>query len=220
MRYFLWDAIGILYLFGELGLDQSYKKAHNWFRKAAEQGYAEAQYSLGDLYYRRRDGKQEKQNYTEAFKWFKKAAEQGSAWAQYGIAELYRNGFGVSQDSKEASKWYQKAADQGNIPAKWKLQGIEWVDHEEIDKIPNRLEANPPIYPLQFRKDGIEGWVRLMILIDERGKVIKAEVNESSNKEFERPSIEAVLQWIFEPGILNGKAVRISRIQPFSFKLN
>ena len=93
------------------------------------------------------------------------------------------------------------------------------MDHEELDKDPRRLVAIPPVYPFPLKKKRIEGWVKLIVIIDERGKVIKATVKDSSHREFERPSIEAVLQWKFEPGIMNGKAVKVSRIQPLSFKL-
>ena len=33
-----------------LGVPQDYTEAVNWFRKAAEQGYAQAQYKLGVMY--------------------------------------------------------------------------------------------------------------------------------------------------------------------------
>ncbi len=91
---------------------------------------------------------------------------------------------------------------------------------KDLDNNPRRLVAIPPVYPFQFKREGIEGWVKLIVIIDERGKVIKATVKESSHREFERPSIDALLQWKFEPGTKNGKAVKVRRIQPLSFKLN
>lgn len=44
------------------------------YRKAAEQGDADAQYNLGFCYY---NGNGVTQSYTEAVKWYKKAAKQG-----------------------------------------------------------------------------------------------------------------------------------------------
>jgi len=100
------------------------------------------------------------------------------------------------------------------------IQMMDIFELKDLDNNPRRLVAIPPIYPFQFKREGIEGWVKLVVIIDERGKVIKATVKESSHREFERPSIEAVLQWKFEPGTKNGKAVKVRRIQPLSFKLS
>ncbi len=93
-------------------------------------------------------------------------------------------------------------------------------DLKDLNNHPRRIVAIPPIYPFQFKREGIEGWVRLIIIVDERGNVIKATIKESSHSEFEKPSIEAVLQWKFEPGTKNGKPVKVRRLQPLSFKLN
>src|SRR5438309_9048594 len=50
-----------------------------WYRKAAEQGHADAQFALGACYANGRGvGKDE----VEAGKWYRKAAEQGHAEAQ------------------------------------------------------------------------------------------------------------------------------------------
>ncbi len=90
---------------------------------------------------------------------------------------------------------------------------------QDLDNDPQRIVAVAPIYPFQFKRDGINGWVKLIIIINEKGKVIKADVQGSSHREFENPGIEAVLQWRFEPGTKNGKAVKVRRLQPISFKL-
>lgn len=54
---------------------KNYTEAAEWYRKAAEQGNAEAQYSLGDCYMA---GIGVTKDATEAVKWFHKAAEQGN----------------------------------------------------------------------------------------------------------------------------------------------
>jgi TPR repeat protein len=85
-----------------------------WFRKAADQGNAFAQYQLGSMY---ANGQGVPQDYTEAVKWWRKVADQGNADAQYQLGSMYENGKGVPEDSAEAMKWYHKAADQGNVNA-------------------------------------------------------------------------------------------------------
>ena len=58
---------------------QSFEETARWFRKAAEQGNANAQLNLGDLY---RNGLGVRQSFEEAACWYRKAAEQGHSQAQ------------------------------------------------------------------------------------------------------------------------------------------
>ena len=104
-----WTDLADDYYFGQDGKKQDYAEAAKWYRKAAEMGYAEAQYHLGYMYNK---GKGVTQDYTEALKWFRKGADQGYAKAQNGLGYMYRNGQGVTQDYAEAIKWFRKAADQ------------------------------------------------------------------------------------------------------------
>ena len=67
----------LAYAIGE-GVLQDYAEAVMWYRKAAKQGYANAQNHLGWMY---RNGRGVEQD-LEAVKWFQKAAEQGEAYAQ------------------------------------------------------------------------------------------------------------------------------------------
>ena len=76
-------------------------------RLEAEQGNANAQCNLGEMYHR---GKVVAQNYQEALKWYRLAIEQGNARAQASLGEMYKRGDGVPQDNQEAVKWYQLAA--------------------------------------------------------------------------------------------------------------
>jgi len=55
------------------------KEAVEWFRKAADQEYADAQYQLGVMY---ENGWGVDANNKEAVQWYKKAAEQGNTDAQ------------------------------------------------------------------------------------------------------------------------------------------
>ncbi|MCX7094352.1 MAG: hypothetical protein NTY50_13005 [Methylobacter sp.] len=83
--------------------------AFTWFKKAAEQHCAEAQYLLAVCY---RDGIGVKQNDQLAFAWFGKAAEQGFAAAQCSLARSYHEGKGVEQNNERALAWLNKAVEQ------------------------------------------------------------------------------------------------------------
>jgi TPR repeat protein len=92
------------------GVLQDYAEALKWFRLAAEQGYASAQYNLGDMY---RKGNGVLQDYAEAVKWWRLAAEQGYASAQYNLGVMYFNGDGVLQDNIRAHMWFNIASANG-----------------------------------------------------------------------------------------------------------
>ena len=98
--------------------NKKYKQAIKYFRKAAEQGYASAQYNLGYCY---DNGKGVTIDSDEAAKWYRKAAEQGHAEAQHELGHCYGYGRGVEKNYTEAVKWYKKAAEQGYAEAQHNL---------------------------------------------------------------------------------------------------
>ncbi len=87
-------------------------------RVRAEQGDANAEFSLGNMYAR---GQVATRDDGEAFRWYRKAAEQGLTKAQYALGYLYHQGRGVPRDDAEAARWYRKAADQGYAKAQYGL---------------------------------------------------------------------------------------------------
>jgi hypothetical protein len=58
------------------GVAQSDVEAARWYRKAADQGIAQAQYNLGFMF---DQGRGVAQSDVEAARWFRKAADQGFA---------------------------------------------------------------------------------------------------------------------------------------------
>lgn len=118
------------YYFGTNGVEKDYEKATDYYRLAAEQGYATAQYNLGNMY---KYGLGTGRNYTEAVRWYRKAAEQGNASAQNNLGFCYDNGQGVERDCDEAVRWYRKAADQGYANAQNNL-GYSYQHGQGVDK--------------------------------------------------------------------------------------
>ena len=97
-------------------------------RTAAEQGDAEAQFSLGVMY---DNGEGVSQDYAEAVKWYRLAAEQGLASAQADLGYMYASGRGVPQDDAEAVKWFRLATEQGHASGQFRL-GIMYYDGEGV----------------------------------------------------------------------------------------
>ena len=81
------------------------------YRKAAEQGNADAQFNLALMY---DNGEGVTQDYAEAVKWYRKAAEQGVADAQQNLGYKYDMGQGVLHDEVMAYMWYNLAGANGS----------------------------------------------------------------------------------------------------------
>jgi hypothetical protein len=110
------------------------RKAAGMYRRAAEQGYAPAQYNLALLY---EEGRGFEQNLIEASRWYRSAAEQGHAEAQNNLGRLCASGQGVSKDAEQAVSWYAKAARQGNVEAQNNLADAFRTGHgvsQDLDK--------------------------------------------------------------------------------------
>ena len=98
--------------------NKDYPTAVDWFRKAAQQGYVQAQNWLGYCYY---NGHGVTKDYNIAVGWFNKAAQQGYYQSQYWLGYCYYNGHGVTKDYNVAVGWFRKSAQQGYAEAQFCL---------------------------------------------------------------------------------------------------
>jgi len=99
-----WE-VGTAYDSGR-GVRRDGKEAKRWYLTAAEQGYAEAQNSLGSAL-------QAEGHLDKAREWYEKASAQNHALATNNLAYLYDLGLGVPQDRKKAFELYSRSADLG-----------------------------------------------------------------------------------------------------------
>jgi len=104
---------------------------------AAESGDANAQKTLGSLYFTG-DGVQ--QDFAQALHWFTQAAEQGHAIAAYNVGVLNDKGLGVKKSYKEAGVWYRKAAELGYSTAQYNL-GIMYEYGQTVEEDPAKAMA-------------------------------------------------------------------------------
>ncbi|MBB55470.1 MAG: hypothetical protein CMF67_13955 [Magnetovibrio sp.] len=97
---------------------KSLSEAAKWFRIAADNGHAGAQYNLGIMAFL---GQGMTKDYTKAAKWFRMAGEQNHAAAQYNLGFLYYVGRGVAKDDASAYVWIDRAASLGDKKAEQAL---------------------------------------------------------------------------------------------------
>ena len=88
----VWCDLGEMYICGYV-VERDANQAAAWWRKAAEQGFVDAQWSLGVTYL---DGNGVAKDITEAEKWIRLAAEQGNVHAQGTLGVMYIGGDGRS----------------------------------------------------------------------------------------------------------------------------
>jgi TPR repeat protein len=118
------------YYYGSNGNAQDYDQAAEWYRKAAEEDFVEAQYKLGAMCQKGMGGAQ---NDAEAAEWYRKAANHGHVTAQYNLGQMYLDGVGVEKDLEQAAQWFLKAANQGDANAQ-DCYGQMCQDGEGVEK--------------------------------------------------------------------------------------
>jgi protein TonB len=94
------------------------------------------------------------------------------------------------------------------------------VTHEPVLARLRPTEAPPPLYPPHCRRMGIEGRVRVRVLVGERGRPLEVKVEQGSgNTSLDEAALAAVRRWRFEPARRDGEPVRAWAVVPIEFKL-
>jgi TPR repeat protein len=103
-------AMGWYYL-GGIGVAQDYEKAEKWYRKSARHGEPKAMFSLGRIFYTKRD-------YTESLIWFSRAVKAGHERSIFWVGRHHWYGQGVPKDRKQAMRLFHLAAKKKVVAAK------------------------------------------------------------------------------------------------------
>jgi protein TonB len=85
----------------------------------------------------------------------------------------------------------------------------------DLDQRPRVIFQRVPNYPPELRRRN--GTVYIVFLVDTKGRVTNPKVEKSTDPAFERPALEAVKQWRFEPGTRNGEKVAFKMRAPITF---
>lgn len=113
-----------------------------WYRKAADQGYAKAQFNLGFMF---AHGTGVPLNEPVAAWWFTRAANQGLPIAQNEIGHMYFNGEGVPKDYVQAYMWFNLAAASGySQAAKNRAKVEKFMTSQQIAEAQARAAAWKP----------------------------------------------------------------------------
>jgi periplasmic protein TonB len=89
----------------------------------------------------------------------------------------------------------------------------------ELDRNPSVLNRGKLIYPPHLKRRGLEGEVKLLVQIDEQGKVKVLEVVSSTHPDFAESSKIAAESSVYEAPKRNGEPVRTQFYLPIRFTL-
>lgn len=136
---------------------------------------------------------------------------------------------GISKDGKKVKAWVV-------IPISFKLDDKEKKSDttlktpdtetdpdmntfQEVEKLPDMIEAGKPEYPEEAKKNKITGKTFVKVLIDKEGNPKKAVVIKSQNELFNQPAVEAALKSKFTPALQGGKPIAVWIVLPYRFTL-
>ncbi len=97
-------------------------------------------------------------------------------------------------------------------------QGQGLVSSNQLDSQPKLIEFRNPVYPVEARKQGIEGVVLLKALIEPNGKIKEIKILKSIPI-FDKSALDAVEHWRFTSLTSHGKPVYVWMIIPIRFQL-
>ena len=101
---------GLMYLNGS-GVPKSLPSALKWFKRAADNGYADAQYDLAVMY---ENGEGIEASCAEAAKWYTRAAQQNHVYAVQNLLGIYERGTCLKQDDVEIARLTRRLAELGS----------------------------------------------------------------------------------------------------------
>jgi protein TonB len=127
----------------------------------------------------------------------------------------------ISADLEVAAGSGGALAGFGEVRALTQAENVQQdaFDVSELEKRPEAVSQVPPAYPPELRKARIEGSVTLVFILSEEGRVEEPRVENSTRPEFEKPALDAIKRWRFQPGMKDGKAVRSYIRIPMRFRV-
>ena len=86
----------------------------------------------------------------------------------------------------------------------------------DLDAPPKPVKQTPPSIPPELQ--GVKASVQIGFIIDEKGRVTKPRIVQSSNTSFNEISLKCIREWEFDPGTKGGKPVKVRVVVPLRFK--
>jgi periplasmic protein TonB len=90
----------------------------------------------------------------------------------------------------------------------------------DLDRRLVAVSRMPPVYPLNARRSGIQGWVTVRFIVNEQGRVKEITIREAEPPGvFDESVIRCVGAWRFQPGTVDGGPVKVWAETTLRFEL-
>lgn len=113
-------------------------------------------------------------------------------------AELAAAGVDAAKKTTPSSSWSSPSAVLASAPV---------LELGSLDIQPVPIDQMRPKYPPEYQKIGRGGEVLVDFVVGTDGSVINAAAISSSDKAFEASAVEALSQWLYQPGQKDGNVV-------------
>lgn len=90
---------------------------------------------------------------------------------------------------------------------------------KDVDEQPSPIKRIPPRYPQKWRAAKLEGAAKVWFIVDKEGNPIQVQVEEATNWDFAKAALDAIKQWEFTPGKINGEPVNTQITLPLTWDL-
>lgn len=91
---------------------------------------------------------------------------------------------------------------------------------DQLDLPLTALFRAQPVYPIQARRRGTEGWVKVLLTVDEKGNVAKTVILDAEPAGiFEKSVKRCISRWRYKPGTVDGVPVKAKIETTIQFKL-
>ena len=99
-----------------------------------------------------------------------------------------------------------------------KVQNI--YNPAEVDTAPRYRNVIKPEYPRAARIRGIQGIVKISVVVDEQGYPTQLKIVQGIGYGCDEAALYAVGKYRFSPGIINGRPGKVEVIVPVQFQLS
>ncbi|MBT3271664.1 MAG: energy transducer TonB [Spirochaetales bacterium] len=111
------------------------------------------------------------------------------------------------------------AEPEGTVNVQPEAENV-FIPFYKVEKRPEFLDQAPLQYPIQAKRERVEGVVIIEADIDEKGKIIDTRVVKKVGFGFEEAAINMLKASVFSPAIIDGRPVAVRMRFTLEFKLN
>ncbi|MGR8931204.1 MAG: TonB family protein, partial [Gammaproteobacteria bacterium] len=105
-------------------------------------------------------------------------------------------------------------------PTKWDVEQKPKPQGPVLTRRLSAVSRVMPVYPWRAKAMGIEGWVKIELIVDTEGGVKQVTVIEDQPENmFAEAAVRAIKQWRFKPAYVDGQAVEQRAVQVMEFQL-